>query len=231
VHTIKQTRESEDPDSLILGNHNEFHGVQEISINYTSPRELLDRTTTVVNSCFSTMVTDQLNDLNTKTMAKCKQRSDWIKWKESIEAELDSLRKRDIFSNVIPTPPRTYHVRFKWVFIQKQNQNNEIMRYKTRLVAQGFTQRLGIDFNETYSSIINAITFRYLISRATQKHLSLLLMDVVTTYLYGSLDSDIYMKAPYGISVPNANVGRNMYCVKLNKSLYGLKQSGRMWYK
>jgi hypothetical protein len=55
-------------------------------------------------------------------------------------------------------------------------------------------------------------------------------MDVVTTYLYGSLDLDIYMKVTDEISVLNANVGRNMYCVKLNKSLYGLKQSGRMWY-
>jgi hypothetical protein len=77
---------------------------------------------------------------------------------------------------------------------------------------------------------MNRIIFQYLISMATQKHLSLHLMDIVTTYLYGSLDSDIYMKVPYGISVPNANVGRNMYCVMLNKSLYGLKQSGRMWY-
>jgi hypothetical protein len=55
-------------------------------------------------------------------------------------------------------------------------------------------------------------------------------MDAMTTYLYGSLDFDIYMKVPDGISVTNANVGRNMYYVKLNKSLYGLKQSGRMWY-
>jgi hypothetical protein len=55
-------------------------------------------------------------------------------------------------------------------------------------------------------------------------------MDVVTAYLYGSLDSDIYMKVPDRISVPNANIGRNMYCIKLNKSLYGLKQSRRIWY-
>jgi hypothetical protein len=55
-------------------------------------------------------------------------------------------------------------------------------------------------------------------------------MDVVTAYLYGSLDSDIYIKVPDGISVPNINVGRTMYCVKLNKSLYDLKQHVRMWY-
>jgi hypothetical protein len=99
------------------------------------------------------------------------------------------------------------------------------VRYKARLVAQGFTQMFGIDFNETYSPVMNGITFQYLISPTTQKCLSLQLMDVVTVYLYGSLDSDIYKKVPDRISVPNTNVGRNMYCVKLNKSLYGLKQS------
>jgi hypothetical protein len=68
------------------------------------------------------------------------------------------------------------------------------------------------------------------------------LMDVVTAYLYGSLDSlslslshththiYIYMKVPEGIPIPNPNANRNMYCVELKKSLYGLKQSGRMWY-
>jgi hypothetical protein len=56
------------------------------------------------------------------------------------------------------------------------------------------------------------------------------LMDVVTAYLYGSLDSDIYMKVSDGIDVPNPKAKRNMYCVKLQKSLYDLKQSGRMWY-
>jgi hypothetical protein len=63
------------------------------------------------------MVADLLNDCDPKTMAECKQRSDRIKRKEAIEAELDSLRKREVFSNVIPTPPKTYPVRFKWVFI------------------------------------------------------------------------------------------------------------------
>jgi hypothetical protein len=55
-------------------------------------------------------------------------------------------------------------------------------------------------------------------------------MDVVTAHLYGSLDSDIYMKVLDGIPIPNQNASRNMYCVKLQNSLYGLKQLGRMWY-
>jgi hypothetical protein len=69
VHTIEQVGGSEDPDSLVLENHDEIHGVQEISINYTSSGELFDHTTTILNSCFSTMVIDLLNDPDPKTMA------------------------------------------------------------------------------------------------------------------------------------------------------------------
>jgi hypothetical protein len=92
-------------------------------------------------------------------------------------------------------------------------------------------QRSGIDFDETYSLVImSGVTFRYFISLAPQKGVFIHIMDVVTTYPYGSLDSNIYMKAPEGLDIPNTNHSCNMYYVKLQKSSYGLKQSGRMWY-
>jgi hypothetical protein len=59
----------------------------------------------------------------------------------------------------MPTHPRTFFVGFKWVFIRKRNENNEVVRYKERLVAQGFTQRPGVNFNEIYSPVMNEITF------------------------------------------------------------------------
>jgi hypothetical protein len=64
-----------------------------------------------------------------------------------------------MFTDVIHTSPTIFSVGFKWVFIQKRNKNNEVVRYKVRLVAQGFTQRPGIDFNETYSPVMNGIIF------------------------------------------------------------------------
>ena len=71
--------------------------------------------------------------------------------------------------------------------------------------------------------------FRYLISMAVNLNLEIKLMDMVTAYLYGNLDSDIYMKVPEGIPALNQDrANRNLYSVKLRKSLYGLKQSGRM---
>ena len=56
-------------------------------------------------------------------------------------------------------------------------------------------------------------------------------MDIVTAYLYGSLDSDIYMKIPEGFKMPDACTPHNLFSIKLQRSLYGLKQSGRMWYQ
>jgi hypothetical protein len=91
-------------------------------------------------------------------MVGCKKCSDWNKWKEAIEAELNLLNKRKVFTEVIPTPPRTFLVGFNWVFVRKRNKNNEVVRYKARLVAQGFTKRPNVDFNKIYSPVMNGIT-------------------------------------------------------------------------
>jgi hypothetical protein len=59
--------------------------------------------------------------------------------KGQLKLSLTRLKKRKVFNKVIPTPPRTFPVGFKWVFVQKRNKNNEMIRYKARLIAQGFT--------------------------------------------------------------------------------------------
>ena len=99
-------------------------------------------------------------------------------------------------------------------------------------MAQGFSQRPGINYEETYSPVMDAITFRYLISLTVSEGLDMRLMDVVTAYLYGSLDANVYMKIPEGFTLPEAmnSKPRSTYSIKLQRSLYGLKQSGRMWY-
>ena len=71
-------------------------------------------------------------------------------------------------------------------------------------MAQGFSQRPGIDYEETYFSVMDAITFRFFISFVVTKNLDMRLMDVVTAYLYGSLDNDIYMKIPKGYKMLEA---------------------------
>ena len=89
--------------------------------------------------------------------------------------------------------------------------------YKARLVAQGFSQRLGIDFDQTYCPVMDGITFRYLISLAKNMNLDMQLMDVVTAYLYGSLGAHIYMEIPDGFKIPKIKKKMKIAtCIALN---------------
>ena len=149
----------------------------------------------IIEDIFSFAVATEImiDDSEPHTVDECRQRYDWPKWKEAILAELASLAKRKVFGPVVQTPEDVKPVGYKWVFVRKRNENNEIVRYKARLVAQGFSQRPGIDFDETYAPVMDVITFRYLISLAVSEKLHMRLMDVVTAYLYGKLDTDIYI--------------------------------------
>ncbi|RVW17511.1 Retrovirus-related Pol polyprotein from transposon TNT 1-94 [Vitis vinifera] len=177
----------------------------EISVSYVQTGEKWDRNNIVINNIFAFQVASDIirndEDPEPRNVEECRHRNDWPKWKEAIQAELNSLTKREVFGPVVQTPEDVKPVGYKWVFVRKRNENNEIIRYKARLVAQGFSQRPGIDYEETYSPVMDAITFRFLISLAVSEGLDMRLMDP-----------------------------RSMYSIKLQRSLYGLKQSGRMWY-
>ncbi|MFS7999224.1 putative RNA-directed DNA polymerase [Helianthus anomalus] len=210
---------------------------KEISINYGHTHIIWNRYEMEnIDEIFSYSIASDImgedDDPEPKSVNDCQNRHDWDKWKGAMQAELDSLNKRKVFGSIVVTPKAVKPVGYKWVFVRKRNEKNEVTRYKARLVAQGFSQRPGIDYEETYSPVMDAITFRYLISLAVSKRLEMRLMDVATAYLYGSLDSDIYMKVPEGFKLPEAlsSKPKEMYSIKLQRSLYGLKQSGRMWY-
>ena len=89
-------------------------------------------------------------DLEPLSFKECRRKKDWPKWQEEIQWELNSLAKREVFGPVVQTPDGIKPVGYKWVFVRKRNEKNEIVRYKTRFVAQGFSQRSGIDYEETY---------------------------------------------------------------------------------
>ena len=209
---------------------------EEISINYIHKGKIWNRNTTLIDDAFSFQVaTDIINndeDQEPQNIDECRRRNDWLKWKEAIQTELKSLAKREVFGPVVQTPKDIKPIGYRWVFVRKRNEQNKIVRYKARLVAQGFSQRPGIDYEETYSPVMDATTFRYLIYLAVSEGLDMRLMDVVTTYLYGSLDTNVYMKIPEGFKLPEVmnSKPQSIYSVKLQRSLYGLKQSGRMWY-
>ena len=72
-------------------------------------------------------------------MEEYRHRNDLPKWKEAMQAELNSLMRREVFRPVVQKPKGVKPIGYKWVFVQKRNENNEIIRYKAQLVAQGFS--------------------------------------------------------------------------------------------
>jgi hypothetical protein len=117
VH-VTEARTSKNSRHINFENSDEFLKGDEIAINYVETGETYDRKATIVDIYFSEKISDYLpNDLDLKAMVECKKRSDWIKWKDAIEAELASLYKREVFSAVMPTHRGIFHVGYKWVFI------------------------------------------------------------------------------------------------------------------
>ena len=84
-------------------------------------------------------ITRSDDEFEPQTVEECRHRNYWPIWKEAIQTELNSLAKREVFGPVVHTPKGVIPVEYKWVFVRKRNENNEIVRYKTRLVAQGFS--------------------------------------------------------------------------------------------
>lgn len=166
------------------------------------------------------------------TLAKAKTSSDWPQWSEALKAEYHSLRKRNVFGPLV-TNLSHKPIGFKLIFTRKRDAQGHVIRFKVRLVAQGFTQRPGIDFAFTYSPVMDSTSFRYLLGLAVQYSLETQLMDVVTAYLYGPLDADIYIRPPpeFLTEVTPADTPGKFSGLKLLRALYGLKQGGRMWYQ
>lgn len=120
-------------------------------------------------------------------------------------------------------------IKSKWVFKKKLTPSGEIAKYKARLVAKGCTQKRGIDYDEIFSPVARLTTIRTIIAIATQLDLDLHHVDFDAAYLNGKINEEIYMEMPEHYSSQNTANPNTVW--QLRKSIYGLKQSGRTWYK
>lgn len=156
------------------------------------------------------------------SLKDAKERSDWPKWKEAMDIEMDQLTKRGTYKLVeLPLDRKT--IASKWVFRIKRDHNGKITKYKARLVAKGFSQIPGIDFVETFAPVMRLETFRLLMALATKLDLLIHVVDVVGAYLNGTLKETIFMAQPPDYDDDTGRVSL------LLKPLYGLKQAGRAW--
>ncbi|CAB0019509.1 unnamed protein product, partial [Nesidiocoris tenuis] len=145
-------------------------------------------------------------------------------WEEAMKSEMDSLAANKTWI-MAKLPPGKKALRCRWVFRVKTNPDGSVDRYKARLVIKGFSQKKGIDYEETFSPVAKTGTIRCLLSVAANEDMVLGQFDVSTAFLYGDLEEEIFMVQPEGFED-----GTNRVC-HLKKSLYGLKQAPRCWNK
>ncbi|KAG8488772.1 hypothetical protein CXB51_016789 [Gossypium anomalum] len=130
--------------------------------------------------------------------------------------------------DLVKLPKGKKVVRCKWVFKQKEGTPGvEKPKYKIRLVAKGYRQIPGVGFTDVFSPVVKHSSIRALLGIVAMHDLELKQLDVKTTFLHGKIDEDIYMQQPEGFTVSE----KEDYVCLLKKSLYGLKQLPRQWYK
>lgn len=152
------------------------------------------------------------------------ERNDKNKWEEAIKDEINSLLTNKTWI-LVNKPENKNIISCKWVFNIKNNERGEPSKYKARLVARGFSQQYLEDYDETFAPVTRITTLRFMLAFSNQYDLLIHHMDVKTAFLNGILKEEIYMEVPDGIKAD-----RDQVC-RLNKSLYGLKQSSRCWFE
>jgi len=154
------------------------------------------------------------------------------KWIEATNKELQSIIDNHTWEpSDLPKGKKALTTR--WVYTVKHDDNNEIIRWKARLVVKGFMQRHGIDFTETFAPTVGIKTLKLMFAMAAQLDLEIMQIDFDTAFLYASLDEEIYIKPPQGYkdTTPGRRSDLPSSVLRLLKSLYGLKQAPREWYQ
>lgn len=146
-------------------------------------------------------------------------------WEKAMIDEITALMKNSTW-DLVPKPNDVDIITCKWVYKLKKAADGSIARHKARLVARGFSQQYGLDYEDTFSPVAKMVTVRTIISLAANKGWPLLQFDVKNAFLYGELDRDIYMEQPLGF----VSEKFPKHVCRLKKALYGLKQAPRAWY-
>ena len=160
-----------------------------------------------------------------KTFQEATQCKNSDKWVKAMEDEMNSLKENETFVHTT-LPHGTNLIGGKWVYALKMGLNGE-KRYKARYVAKGYSQVPDIDYKETFCPTARITSIRMLLQIAMQQNLKVHQMDVKTAFLNGPIDCELFVEQPKGFEKLGSNGEKLVW--KLNKSLYGLKQSGRIW--
>ena len=175
-----------------------------------------------INYCNYGLMSSLMNSNDPETFEQAKTQPHWQK---AMQEEYDTLISNQTWE-LTPLPHGKNLVSCKWLYKTKLNANNEISKFKARLVARGFSQIEGLDYNETFAPVAKMPTIKIVLALASKMNWPIHQMDVKSAFLNGDLHEEIYMAQPPGF----IKEGSEHLVCKLKKSIYGLKQSPREWY-
>jgi hypothetical protein len=146
-------------------------------------------------------------------------------WVVAMQEELNNFTRNEVW-HLVPRPNQNV-VGTKWVFRNKKDEHGVVTRNKSRLVAKGYSQVEGLDFDETYAPVARIESIHILLAYATYHGFKLYQMDVKSAFLNGPIKKEVYVEQPPGFE--DSKYSNHVY--KLSKALYGLKQAPREWYE
>ncbi|GJR40793.1 retrovirus-related pol polyprotein from transposon TNT 1-94 [Tanacetum coccineum] len=145
-------------------------------------------------------------------------------WIDLMQEELLQFKWLDVWE-LVPLPDNVKALTLKWLFKNKHDEENTVIRNKTRLVMRGYRQVERIDFEESFTPVARMEAIRIFLAYAAHKSFIVFQMDVKTVFLHGTLKEDVYMCKPEGF----IDADHLSHVYKLKKALYGLKQAPRAW--
>ncbi|GJR47357.1 retrovirus-related pol polyprotein from transposon TNT 1-94 [Tanacetum coccineum] len=146
-------------------------------------------------------------------------------WIEAMQEELHEFERLEVWE-LVPPPDKAFVISLKWIYKVKLDELGGILKNKARLVARGYRQEEGIDFEESFALVARLEAIRIFLAFAAHMNMVIYQMDVKTTFLNGNLREEVYVSQPDGFVDPD----KPNYVYKLKKALYGLKQAPRAWY-
>lgn len=159
-----------------------------------------------------------------KSFAEALASDEGEQWRIATYKEWNSLLENGTFE-LVELPKGRKAIGVRWIYKKKFDEKGNLKTYKARLVAKGYSQVHGIDFKETFSPVVKFTSLRILLALAAKYDFEIEQMDFDTAFLNGDLQEEIYIQQPEGFVVS----GKEHMVLKLNKTLYGLKQSPREW--
>ncbi|GAA0173738.1 transmembrane signal receptor [Lithospermum erythrorhizon] len=204
--------------SSSLDSSEESSGLSEGPKKYRSIYELYEVTERLEDNTSLFCLFSNIEPMNFYEAEKQKE------WVEAMNEEIYAIEKSKTWE-LATVPKGRKAIGVKWVFQIKKNAKADVERYKARLIAKGYKQKQGIDYEEVFAPVARLETVRLMISIAAQFQWKINQMDVKSAFLNGFLEEEVYIEQPEGYVVK----GHASKVLRLKKALYGLKQAPRAW--